>query len=83
MLLHPSVFGGSGRDLEDRAPRSGCYQERPTRSQATSPGIHSVLIFESSRVTSFDPHFGQGGAGLSEVARYSSYFSWQASHRYS
>ena len=53
------------------------------RSQATSPGSHSVLICESSRVTSVEPHFGHGGSGLSDVVRNSSNRSWHASHRYS
>lgn len=58
-------------------------QLRPTRSQATSLGSHSVLIFESNRSTLSEPHSGQGGAGLSEVERNSSYLVPQPSHRYS
>jgi hypothetical protein len=59
------------------------YQVRPTRSQATSPGSHSVLILDISRVTSVEAHLGHGGAGLSEVLRNSSYRSPHPSHRYS
>ena len=58
-------------------------QLRPTRSQATSLGSHSVLIVEKRRATWADPHFGQFGAGLSDVERYSSNRSSQFSHRYS
>ena len=58
-------------------------QLRPTRSQATSLGSHSVLIIESTRATWADPHFGQLGVGLSEVERYSSNRSSHFSHRYS
>ena len=58
-------------------------QLRPTRSQLTSLGSHSVLILEKSRAASADPHFGQGGDGLSEVERYSSNRSSHFSHRYS
>ena len=42
-----------------------------------------MLIVESSRSTFVPPHFGQGGAGLVDVVRNSSYRSPQASHRYS
>jgi hypothetical protein len=57
--------------------------ERPTRSQATSLGSHSVLIVDHRRVTFLELHFGHGGVGLSEVDRYSSYVSEQDSQRYS
>ena len=53
------------------------------RSQATSPGCHSVLIVDRSRFTSVEPHFGHGGAGLSEVDMYSSNRCSHSSHRYS
>lgn len=55
----------------------------PTRSQATSLGSHSVKIGDQSRSTSFEPHFGQGGVGLSDVERYSSKRSSHCSQRYS
>ena len=42
-----------------------------------------MLIDDISRVTSPDPHFGQGGAGFSDVERYSSKRSSQESQRYS
>ena len=58
-------------------------QLRPTRSQATSLGSHSVLIPDHSLVTSSEPHFGHGGDGLSEVERYSSKRSSHPPHRYS
>ena len=58
-------------------------QVRPTRSQATSLGIHSVLIRENIRVTFLLPHFGHGGAGFVESERNSSNCSSQASQRYS
>lgn len=58
-------------------------QERPTRSQATSLGSHSVLIEDISFVTFFDAHSGQGGEGLSEVERYSSKHALHSSQRYS
>ena len=58
-------------------------QLRPTRSQATSLGSHSVLICESSRVTLVFPHCGHGGVGLSVVERNSSKRSWHPSQRYS
>ena len=53
------------------------------RCQLTSLGSHSVLIDDISRVTSADLHFGHGGGGLSDVARYSSKRSSHESHRYS
>ena len=56
---------------------------RPTRSQATSLGIHSVLIVDHSRSIFLPLHLGQGGAGLSEVERYSSNFVSHFEHRYS
>ena len=56
---------------------------RPTRSHATSLGIHSVLIVDQSRSTFLPPHFGQGGAGFVEVERYSSKRSSHFVHRYS
>jgi len=58
-------------------------QLRPTRSQATSLGSHSVRIGDHRRVTFFAPHVGQGGAGLVEIERYSSNRSSHFSHRYS
>lgn len=58
-------------------------QLRPTRSHATSLGSHSVLIFENRRSTFGEVQDGQGGAGLSEVDRYSSNRSPHASQRYS
>ena len=64
-------------------PLSAQSHERPTRSQATSLGSHSVLIVEKRRVTVPEPHFGHGGVGLSDVDRYSSYFSEHESHWYS
>jgi len=66
-----------------RITRQHQSQLRPTRSQATSLGSHSVLIVDNTRATSADPHFGQFGAGLSEVERYSSNRSSHLSHRYS
>ncbi len=42
-----------------------------------------MKIVDSSLFTSVDPHFGQGGAGLSDVERYSSKRSSHSSHRYS
>jgi hypothetical protein len=42
-----------------------------------------VLMLDQSRSTFFAPHFGHGGAGLSEVERYSSNFSSHFVHRYS
>ena len=48
-----------------------------------SLGSHSVLIEDISFVTFFDAHSGQGGAGLSEVERYSSKRASHASQRYS
>ena len=42
-----------------------------------------MKIGDQARATSLEPHFGQGGAGLSEVERYSSKRSSHASHRYS
>jgi hypothetical protein len=56
---------------------------RPTRSQSTSLGIHSVEILDISRVTFSDPHFGHGGAGFVELDRNSSKRSSQSPHRYS
>ncbi|HEY6604749.1 MAG TPA: hypothetical protein VIZ44_00255 [Gaiellaceae bacterium] len=56
---------------------------RPTRSQATSLGIHSVLILDISLATFSEPHFGQGGAGFVELERNSSNRSSQSPHRYS
>ena len=58
-------------------------QLRPTRSQATSLGNHSVLIRENRRVTFLLPHFGHGGAGLVESERNSSNRSSHFSQRYS
>ena len=55
----------------------------PTRSQSTSLGSHSVWIVDSSLVTFFEPHFGQGGAGFVELERYSSKRCSQSPHRYS
>ena len=62
---------------------AGQSQLRPTRSQATSLGSHSVKICDQSRSTSAEPHFGQGGAGFVESERYSSKRSWQPWQRYS
>ena len=62
------------------APQS---QLRPTRSQATSLGSHSVLIVDQRRSTSALPHFGHGGFGFVEVDKYSSKRASQALHRYS
>ena len=42
-----------------------------------------MLIVDHSRVTFLDLHFGHGGAGLSDLDRYSSYFSEHESHWYS
>ena len=56
---------------------------RPTRSQATSLGSHSVLMREISRSAFSAPHFGHGGAGFVESERNSSNFSPHPSHRYS
>ncbi len=47
-------------------------QERPTRSQATSLGSHSVLMRDISLVTFVDPQRGHGGAGFVDVDRNSS-----------
>ena len=58
-------------------------QLRPTRSQATSLGSHSVLMRDSFRSTFAEPHFGHGGAGLVDIVRYSSKRSAQALHSYS
>ena len=58
-------------------------QLRPTRSQATSLGSHSVLIRDHMRVTFLLPHFGQGGAGLVDSERNSSNCSSHLSQRYS
>ena len=55
----------------------------PTRSQATSLGSHSVKIGDQSLSAFFEPHAGQGGAGLSEVERYSSKRFSHFLHRYS
>ena len=63
--------------------RAAHSQLRPTRSQATSLGSHSVLMRDHRRSTDFDLHFGQGGAGFVDVERYSSYRSPHASQRYS
>ncbi len=56
-------------------------QERPTRSQATLLGSHSVLIRERSRFTSAEAHFGHGGSGFVESVRYSSYLFAHAAQR--
>lgn len=53
------------------------------RSQATSLGSHSVLIEDMSRVTFSAPQAGHGGAGFSEVERYSSNRFSHVSQRYS
>jgi hypothetical protein len=58
-------------------------QELDVRCQLTSLGSHSVLIDDISRVTLPDLHFGHGGDGFSDVARYSSKRSSHESHRYS
>jgi hypothetical protein len=42
-----------------------------------------VLIRDRSRFTSSEPQLGHGGAGLSEVERYSSYRFSHSSQRYS
>jgi len=41
------------------------------------------LIVDHRRVTSVEPHCGHGGVGFVEVERYSSYFVWHFSQRYS
>jgi len=73
--------------LVGRRNAPGCVrdqsQDRPTRSQATSLGSHSVLIRDSRRSTLSEPHFGHGGAGFVETERNSSNRSAQASHWYS
>ena len=58
-------------------------QLRPTRSQATSLGSHSVLIRDNFRSTAVDPQLGHGGSGLVDIARYSSKRSWHLEHWYS
>ena len=70
---------GSGRAAADGSQS----QLRPTRSQATSLGSHSVKIGDQSRSTPSAPHFGHGGAGLVESFRNSSNRSPQAVQRYS
>lgn len=64
-------------------PQKVQSQLRPTRSQATSLGSHSVLICERRRSTLIDPQAGHGGAGLVESLRNSSYLFPQPSQRYS
>lgn len=72
------------RRKSDLFQRVECQSQlRPTRSQATSLGSHSVLMRESFRCTFVTPHFGQGGTGLSDVERYSSKTSSHCSQRYS
>ena len=61
----------------------GGYQLRPTRSQATSLGSHSVLIDDHRRSTFACPHLGHGGAGFVDVERYSSKRSSHDGQRYS
>lgn len=58
-------------------------QVRPTRSQATSLGSHSVKNDDQTRSTFAVPHFGHGGAGSVESFRYSSNRSSHAEHWYS
>ena len=53
------------------------------RCQFTLLGIHSVANAEYTRATPVEPHCGHGGAGLSEVERYSSKRVSQLSQRYS
>lgn len=55
----------------------------PARCQFTSLGIHSVANGEKTRATSRAPHSGHGGAGLSDVDRYSSKRVSQRPQRYS
>lgn len=69
-----------GRSPSETASQS---QVRPTRSQATSLGSHSVKIGDQTRSTFFAPHFGQGGGGLVDSRRYSSNCSEHSEHRYS
>lgn len=57
--------------------------ELPTRCQLTSLGSHSVLIEDMSLSTSGDPHRGHGGAGFTDVERYSSKRVSHAAQRYS
>ena len=42
-----------------------------------------MLMEDMSLRTSFEPHWGQGGAGLADVERYSSKRVSQAPQRYS
>jgi len=56
---------------------------RPTRSQATSLGSHSVLILDHRRSTPSLPHLGHGGAGFVDVERYCSKRSSHDEQRYS
>lgn len=58
-------------------------QLRPTRSQLTSLGSHSVLIRDSFRSTSVEPQLGHGGSGLVDIARYSSKRFLHFAHWYS
>ena len=72
-----------GSSLASGRSREAQSQVRPTRSQATSLGSHSVLIRESSRSAFLAPHFGHGGAGFVESERNSSNRSPHPSQRYS
>lgn len=56
---------------------------RPTLSQSTSLGSHSVRIRERRRATFVEPHSGHGGAGFVDVERYSSKRVSHCSQRYS
>ena len=71
--------------MEERDVRAERAQSqlRPTRSQATSLGSHSVLIRDSFRSTAVEPQLGHGGSGLVDIARYSSNRSLHVVHWYS
>jgi hypothetical protein len=62
---------------------TGQSHELPIRCQLTSLGSHSVLIEDISRSISAEPHRGHGGAGSTEVERYSSKRVSHAAQRYS
>lgn len=81
-ILSKRRYGGGGVDA--RAIETGRQSQlRPTRSQATSLGSHSVLMRDSLRSTFSEPHFGHGGAGFVDSARNSSKRSEHSVHSYS
>ena len=62
----------------------GLKPRRVHPGHCTLASPNSVVLMEDMSLrTSFEPHRGQGGAGLAEVERYSSKRVSQAPQRYS